>query len=430
MFVANGDTEISKTTSWKVVLPFYAYAGIAFLIATILLLYSAAEITRHYFHPHILAITHIMALGWGTMMILGASHQLVPVLIEEKLYSNKLAILSFVLAGLGIPLLAYSFYVFDMGWPARWGSQLIILAIVAFLVNLAVSMSKSKQENVHAFFVFTSALWLLTTATVGILLVYNFTFPLMPKNSLDYLPLHAHLGIAGWFLLKVTGVGSRLIPMFLISKYNNTRQLWWIYGLINGGLLLFVFVFLYTDRGLLLIFPMMAVAAAIILFGNFCYMAYRQRIRKKVDEQMKVSLLSVLMMLLPIIFLFIIIVVLIIAKAESITLVITYGFIIFFGWITAIILGMTFKTLPFIVWNKVYHQLAGKGKTPNPKDLFSSVVFKWMSVTYILGFVIFTAGILLSITIILQIAAVLLILTSVLYNWNVIKLLVHKPDSL
>ena len=107
-----------------------------------------------------------------------------------------------------------------------------------------------------------------------------------------------------------------------------------------------------------------------------------------------------------------------------------YGFIIFFGWITAIILGMTFKTLPFIVWNKVYHQLAGKGKTPNPKDLFSNTIFKWMSVAYIFGFVLFTAGILLDFTWLLQIAAALLLVTALLYNWNVIKLLMHKPASL
>ena len=91
---------------------------------------------------------------------------------------------------------------------------------------------------------------------------------------------------------------------------------------------------------------------------------------------------------------------------------------------------MTFKTLPFIVWNKVYHHLAGKGKTPNPKDLFSNTVFKCMSVVYILGFVLFTAGILLHYTIVLQSAAVLLLLTSLLYNLNVIKLLLHKPASL
>ena len=86
---ATANTGISTTTSYKVVLPFYAYAAVAFLVATIFLALSVNNITKHYFQPHTLAITHIMALGWGTMIILGASHQRVPVLIENKLYSNK-----------------------------------------------------------------------------------------------------------------------------------------------------------------------------------------------------------------------------------------------------------------------------------------------------------------------------------------------------
>ena len=52
-----------------------------------LLLTSSSAFTDHYFSAHILAITHLMALGSGTMIILGASHQLVPVLIEGKLYN-------------------------------------------------------------------------------------------------------------------------------------------------------------------------------------------------------------------------------------------------------------------------------------------------------------------------------------------------------
>ena len=430
MFSTTGNTEATKTTSWKVVLPFYGYAAIAFLIATILLFLAAGDITTHYFLPHTLAITHIMALGWGTMMILGASHQLVPVLIEGKLYSNKLALASFILAAIGIPLLAYGFYFFDMGIYTQCGGILIILSVITYLINLAVSMAKSKQENVHAFFIFTAAIWLLTTTIVGLLLLYNFTQPLLPKSSLVYLPLHAHIGIVGWFLLLVIGVGSRLIPLFMISKYNNIRQLWFIYGLINGGLLAFVYVSLYTDGKSLLIIPFSVVTAAIMLFCNFCFRSYQQRIRKNVDEQMNISLLSIIMMLLPVTFLLIIISLLIMSSKENITLIITYGFFIFFGWVTAIILGMTFKTLPFIVWNKVYHQLAGKGKTPNPKDLFSGKVFNWMSIFYILGFILFTAGILFHSTIILQSAAALLVLTSLLYNWNVIKLLTHKPVSL
>lgn len=429
MVTTTANTPLTKTTSYKVVIPFYGYAALSFFVATILLFLSAPGIGNHYFQPHSLAITHFMALGWGTMIILGSAHQLVPVLIEGELYSYKLAWASFILAATGIPLLAYAFYVFDMGLPAQCGGILIILAIIAYLVNIAVSMSKSKSENVHAFFVFTATLWLLATAGLGLALVYNFTFPLMPKSSLDYLPLHAHFGIVGWFLLLIIGVGSRLIPMFLISKYDNKRQLWWIYWLINGGLLSFIYIFLYSGMKAFQLIPLLAVTAGILLFAHFCFKAYQQRIRKKIDEQMKVSLLSVLMMVLPVIFLIITIVLLVISSKEKVSLILSYGFIIFFGWITAIILGMTFKTLPFIVWNKVYHHLAGKGKTPNPKDLFSHTVFKWMSVVYIAGFTLFTAGILLEMVMVLQLAAVLLVVTSVLYNYNVLKLLFHKRAS-
>ncbi|HMY62987.1 MAG TPA: cytochrome C oxidase subunit I, partial [Bacteroidia bacterium] len=181
-------TDSIKTTSYKVVLPFYIYAAFAFLLSAILLLTSSSAFTDHYFQPHILAITHLMALGWGTMIILGASHQLVPVLIEGKLYSNALAYTSFILAGIGIPLLVYGFYVFNMHNPAKWGGRFILLSIIAYLINLGVSMSRSKKENIHALFVFTSVLWLFLTGALGLALVYNFTYNMFPHDSLHYLP--------------------------------------------------------------------------------------------------------------------------------------------------------------------------------------------------------------------------------------------------
>ena len=429
MFGASMSTDPVKTTSYKVVLPFYAYASIAFFAATLLLLFSAPAFGRHYFHPHVIAITHTMALGWGTMVILGASHQLVPVLIEGKLYSNILAHLSFVLAAVGIPLLVYAFYTFNMNWMARRGGEFVIDAVVVYLINMGISMAKSKTENVHAVFVFTAGLWLLMTTVVGLLLVYNFSTPLFAEDSLHYLSLHAHMGIIGWFLLLIIGVGSRLIPMFLISKYTNASLLWWVYILINLGLIAFAFMFLYMLPVYFYLLPVAAVTTALLLFGYYCRQAYRQRLRKQVDEQLKISVLSVLMMALPVILLIIMIISLWVA-GENIRLVLAYGFTVFFGWITAIILGMTFKTLPFIIWNKVYHKKAGLGKTPNPKNLFSNRIFTGMAVLYLTGFVLFVTGILLAVVFILQIAALLLLLAAVLYNFNVMKIILHKPAIL
>lgn len=422
------NSESIKTTSYKVVLPFYLYAAISFLISAVLLLTSTSAFLQHYFHPHILAITHLMALGWATMIILGASHQLVPVLIEGKLYSNTLGYISFILAAIGIPLLVYGFYVFNMGEPAKWGGRFVLLAILTYLINLGVSISKGKNESIHAIYVFTSVVWLFLTAFLGLFLVYNFTTDLLSDNSLHYLPLHVHAGIVGWFLLMVIGVSSRLIPMFLISKYQNTKLLRWIFILINTALASYILIFYFTKYTEYIFLSWIALFMGIVLFIYYCYCSFKQRIRRQVDEQMKISLLSVLMMLVPVILLLIVIITISIFSKENASLSLSYGILILFGWVTAIILGMTFKTLPFIVWNKVYHHRSGLSKTPNPKDLFSNSVFKVMSAAYLLGLVLFVTGSLLSYLILLKAGGIFILAAAILYVFNVIKVITHKPN--
>ncbi|MFZ1313961.1 MAG: cytochrome C oxidase subunit I, partial [Chitinophagaceae bacterium] len=302
---------------------------------------------------------------------------------------------------------------------------LILLSILSYVINLLISISKSNGKNVHAIFILTASIWLFLTAFLGLALVYNFTFPYLPKETLQYLPLHAHAGVVGWFLLLVMGVGSRLIPMFLISKYSNKYLLWVIYVLVNGGLLSFLGLFLYFPGSTYHLFPVLTVLIAFVLFGHYCLRSYNLRIRRQVDEQMKISILSVLLMLLPFVFLVSITGWLLSDKLNT-QLVLIYGFIIFFGWITLIIFGMTFKTLPFIIWNKVYHAKAGLGKTPNPKNLFNNRVFIIMTMSYLAGFILFITGIYLADVFVLTFAAVILIVAALLYNWNVFKVMLHK----
>lgn len=428
MLAGPGNIASVKTTSYKVVVPFYLYAALSYLVATMLLFLRSNAMANHHFQPSLLAITHTMALGWGTMIILGASHQLVPVLIEGKLHSNALAYLSFAFAATGIPLLVYGFLVFNMGLPALLGGGLVIAAIFSFVLNICLSIAKRKSGNIHSTFVVAATLWLLLTTIVGWTLVCNFSSHCLPHESVHYLALHAHIGIIGWFLLIVIGVGARLIPLFLISKYNNTRLLRWIFYLINAALISFVFLYI-AGSALAWPVPVLLIFCAITMFAYYCYRAYRERIRKSVDGQMSISLLSVAMLSLPLILLLLTTGKLAFSQGHQSQLINAYGFFIFFGWITAIILGMTFKTLPFIIWNKVYHQLSGKGKTPSPKDLFNDRIFHWMIVVYLLGFVGFGTGVIATNFIILKAGAFLLLLTAMLYNWNVLKVVLHKPQT-
>ncbi|MCO5232924.1 MAG: cytochrome C oxidase subunit I [Chitinophagales bacterium] len=428
MIPLSGTSNLQQTTSYKVVLPFYVYASICFLVSSVLLLLNVEIVQQHYFHPHTLAIVHTMALGWGTMMIFGASYQLLPVLIEGKLDSNLLAYISFGFTAIGIPILILGFYLFHTGWMLQLGAIFVNIGVVFYLVNVLSSIYESSKHDIHAWFIGTATIWLFSTTFFGLLLVFNFSKSLFPDNSVAYLSLHAHLGIIGWFLLLIMGVGSRLIPMFLISKYTNTKILWWIFFLINSSLVSFILLFLLNAKSS---FYYISLALALLGIGLFAYyirMAHLVRIRKNVDEQMKISIISVGQMLLPLLILLIILLVLPANKHVQIAML--YGFCIFFGWITAIILGMTFKTLPFIVWNKVYHKKAYSGKTPVPKELFNENVFHNMFLAYLSGFILFISGIIILNTILLRIGAILLLLSAVLYVYNVAIILLHKPKKI
>lgn len=427
MFTPVANSELQQTTSYKVVLPFYLYAAVSFLAATILLLLHTDLFTQHYFHPYTLAITHSMALGWGTMIIFGASHQLLPVIIEGKLYSNMLAYLTFVCMAIGIPFLVVGFYIFNTGWILQTGAALINVGAACYLVNVINSIYESQRRDVHSWYMAFASLWLFSTTFFGMILALNLTKMLLPKDSLEYLSIHAHLGIIGWFLLLVIGVGSRLIPMFLISKYSNNKLLWWIFIFIHACLASIIVFKLMDVSDTFYYVSVFFILAAIALFSLYCRSAYKVRIRKSVDEQMKISLLSVVQMLLPIlvaVFAFVML------PTNSYTyLVMLYGFCIFFGWITAIVLGMTFKTLPFIVWNKVYHQKAYAGRTPVPKELFSERIFSIMSAAYIAGFLLFVIGIIFTSQHLLQAGAVALLAAAVLYVSNTAIIIFHRPNK-
>lgn len=424
MFLGVGANGLQQTTSYKVVLPFYLYAAISFLIATSLLFLHTDIFSQHYFHPQTLAITHTMALGWATMIILGASHQLLPVLVEGKLDSNFLAYATFVFTAIGIPFLIISFYYFKPGWMMQTGAVFVNVGVICYLVNVISSIYESKKMDVHAWFILSASLWLFTTTFFGLLLVFNFSISLLPNDSLEYLTLHAHFGIIGWFLLLIIGVGSRLIPMFLISKYTNPKMLFFILAMIHLSLLSFILIKIFSNNMLHYFIPLALGFIAILMFVKYCHNAYQVRIRKSVDEQMKISLVSVAQMLFPILILFIVL--LFIPSKNEERIMMLYGFTIFFGWLTAIILGMTFKTLPFIVWNKVYSRLSSKGKTPIPKDLFREPIFHWMGLSYLLGFLSVISGILLAVDIAIKLGTLFLLFSAILYVYNVFILLLHK----
>jgi hypothetical protein len=409
-------------TGSRAVIPFYLAGSVAFTLAAVLCLLAADSFFGHYFQPRLLAITHIMALGWGTMVIFGALFQFLPVLLEVRLYSEKLAQISFLLLITGVALLAWSFWKFETGWTLQTASIIIIAAILLFGINVYATCKQTKEWNVAADFIITSVGWLLLTVIAGSLLAFNFSHLFLPKSHLGYLGLHAHLGIIGWFLLLIIGVSSRLIPMFLLSPKPNTKTLSWSYYLINLGLINFIANELIFNKWFLNPASILFILGGLGTYIFYIRNCYINRVRKLLDTGMKQSILAFLFLSLPLV----LIILISFSKSDEekiLPFYIAYGFSIFFGFLSTLILGQTYKTLPFITW--LAKSKESQTSKLMPRDLFSERLAKFQFVFHVLGFLLLLPSILLKLKLFFLIGAVCFILSAIIFNINIFKILSH-----
>lgn len=421
--------NIQKAAPASIVLPHFIFGAVAFLVLTILMFFSAPSFIGHYFNPQLLCITHIAALGWGTMIIFGALYQLLPVLLNNPLFSNHIARATFYFWAVGLILLAYSFWTFSIGLPMQCASILLLTGATLFLINIIATATKAGKLNIESEFIVTASIWFWITVAIGVLMAFNFRYVFLPEENLFYLKLHAHIGIAGWLLMLIMGVGSKLVPMFLLSTSINPKKLKYAYLLLNGAIIGFLTDSLFfTGISRAFIYLMIAITG-LLFFISFIFEAYKNRVRKDLDIGMKHTFYAFVVIGIPLIFSVLNTIGFNTEPSFSLQIAIAFGVSVFIGFISLLILGQTFKTLPFIIWLDKYQKLVGKGKTPLPKDLFSEKVAIVQFYFFMIAFFTLITGILISELVIIQIACLLLIITAILYNFNVFKMLLHKTST-
>ena len=416
--------SIGKAPANSAVLPFYATGAVMFFVLCVLMVFSSQSFTQHYFTPHLLTMVHVAALGWGTMIIFGAAHQLLPVICEQDLYSEKMASLVWYTLTLGMILLTTNFWNLTVGWVMIAGGSLIVISATLYLVNVLKTSRINKKYSIQKLFLASSAIWLLFTVIIGLLLAINLKFPFFKQSHLEILKLHAHAGVGGWFLQLITGVSTKLVPMFLLGKSSKDYLLKWAFIFQNVGLILFL-----ADGYFIGISSRVLIYTAIVLIGIifwllYLYDTFKNRLRKRVELLMKHAFLSFLALVLSIVLLPAV------YFSSGYRWTMLYGTLLFMGWITSIILGKTFKTLPFIIWNDHYKNLSGKVKVPLPKDLYSEKLTIWQFRIFIAAFIVFALGIILQQVIVIRAGAILWVVVAVLYNINVFKLMFHKRNKI
>jgi cbb3-type cytochrome oxidase subunit 1 len=411
-----------------VVVPHFIFGGLTLLITALLIVFHPEAFTQHFFNAPLLSITHLLALGWITMIIFGALYQLLPVIMEVKLYSEFLAKFSFVFLAVGTVLLGAAFWRLSFGLLMLVAATFVVLSVTSFLINVLLTAKTSQKKIIERTFIICSAFWLLFTVLAGLTLAVNLMYPFLKVSHIELLKLHAHAGIVGWFIQLVIGVSVKLLPMFMVSHSVSTKRLYYTLYFVNIGLLSGI-ISLYFQFKPVLLGSSLLVVTGIVIYLYFLLKSYKKRVKKQLDIGMKQTMLSFGILVIPLFLILILLFNFSVLKTFTLPLSIAYGSAIIIGFVTSLVMGQTYKTLPFIVWLKVYRGRVGKVVLPLPKDLYSEKIAITQTWLFATGFGILLTGISTTIEELIVAGGAGLLLSTLLYNFNLLKIVFHKAKN-
>jgi hypothetical protein len=337
-------------------------------------------VTYHY-NQYVIALTHLFVLGWICSVVMGAMYQLVPVALETKLFSPRLARWHFALHVIGVAGMVAMFWQWNMKQVGHFGS-VFGFGVLLFVYNIGRTLARIPKWNVVALGVASALFWLLLTMFAGLVLASAKCWPISPFHPVAQMHAHAHLGGLGVFVMMIVAVSYKLVPMFTLSEIQNARRAKWSVALLNAGVaLVFVTVLLRSAWKLA---SALLVIAALALYAAEMIAILRSRKRCTLDWALK-YFFTAIGVLIP---LSAIAVVLcwptLPATAFTAQLENVYGFLAFMGLVTLALIGMLYKIIPFLVWYSSYSKAIGRSKVPSLADLYSArlqAVGYWLFVT-------------------------------------------------
>ena len=177
-----------------------------------------------YAHARLLHL-HLILLGFVTMAMIGATHRLLPTILNADLYSPPLARLVMGLLPAGFAILIGGFITSSLLLELVTGG-LLVLSIGLYAYNLLRTWVGSGQPgNAASDHLMVATFFLVLMTITGVLVGANFLpqLPVLPFGSL-HLAAYTHIAMIGFILQTVFGALSYGIPEMLATSRIASRK--------------------------------------------------------------------------------------------------------------------------------------------------------------------------------------------------------------
>ena len=220
---------------WLPVL-YFSFAHLCLASALGIAVWDPRGIAGFYYHPQLIALVHLVTLGWISGSILGAIYMISPMALRTPLPArvvDRVAFWCFAIGTLGM----VSHFWIEETWGMIWAGILVwsafLIVAVRFLPRLARAPVPA-EVRVHFVLAFMN---ILLAGGMGLAIGADKGVELLSGSSLHHVIAHAHLAAIGWATMMVMASGYRLIPMILPAALAQGRWVWSTAVVVETGVL-------------------------------------------------------------------------------------------------------------------------------------------------------------------------------------------------
>lgn len=215
---------------------YFGFAHLSLLAAFAILASDPGGLGASFYQPRMLAVVHLVTLGFLSAAILGSIYLVGPLALRMPMVPSGLdhaAFWAFALGALGM----VGHFWLDSAPGMAWAAALTILGTSQVAVRVLRGLPAAQVPREIKAPIALAFVNVLLAGLYGLLLGLNKLTPLLPGLHLRSVFAHAHLAVVGWGLMIVIGAGSRMIPMILPASMPKGRWVWGASLLTEMGVL-------------------------------------------------------------------------------------------------------------------------------------------------------------------------------------------------
>jgi len=217
-------------------LSFFLTAPLALAAAGAVALVGGADVFANRWTPLTLAITHLGTLGFVSMVMMGATYQVLAMVVGSPAPWPRVAHVVHALFTLGVAAFCWGI--------ARENPSLVFVAIAAltfgvflFLVPVGIALARAPAVDATVFGIRAAVAFFFVAAVAGIWMAHGFSGMRFPGSRLLWSQAHLSVALVGWVGGLLAAMSWRVLPASYQAVPTPGAWRWTVQILVVAGAL-------------------------------------------------------------------------------------------------------------------------------------------------------------------------------------------------